>query len=155
METSVKDVFAAGDVCSVDWKEAGDLWLQMRLWSQAHQMGCYAAHCVAARFIDMDHKMFFNFDVFSHVTSLFGHKIILLGRFKGQGLEGYKALFKVEEGKQFAKLILKDGRVKGAILIGDTDLEETIENLLISQLDVSQIEDHLLEPDVDLEDYFD
>jgi small subunit ribosomal protein S18b len=155
METSVKDVFAAGDVCSVNWDQR-ELWIQMRLWTQAHQMGRYAAHSVASRFTGSDHKMFFNFEVFSHVTSLFGHKVVLLGLFNGQRLQQqYKILLKVEEGKHLIKLILKEGRVKGAVLIGDTGLEETIENLIISQLDVSRIEDNLLDPDIDIEDYFD
>ena len=154
METSVKDVFAAGDVCSANWEQQ-ELWFQMRLWTQAHQMGRYTAHSVASRFTGTNHKMFFNFEVFTHVTSFFGHKVVLLGLFKGQNLEQYKLLLKVEEGKQFVKLILKEGRVKGAILIGDTGLEETIENLITSQLNVSRIEDNLLDADIDIEDYFD
>lgn len=156
METSVQSVFAAGDVCTVDWKEEEpSLWFQMRLWTQAHQMGRYMAHSVASRFLQHNHRLFANFDVFTHVTSFFGYKVILIGRFKGQQMEGYKILLKVEEGKQFVKLIIKDGRVKGAILIGDTGLEETVENLVTSQLDVSRIEDNLLDDNVDIEDYFD
>lgn len=154
METSINDVFAAGDVCSVNWNHS-ELWLQMRLWTQAHQLGTYAAHSVASRFTGGDHKMFFNLEVFCHVTSFFGQKVVLLGLFKGQKLEQYKMLLKVEEGKQFVKLILKEGRVKGAILIGDTGLEETIENLITSQLNVSHIEDNLLDDGIDIEDYFD
>ena len=156
METSVTDVFAAGDVCSVSWGHTPDsLWFPMRLWTQARQMGAFAAHSVASRLTPHDHRIHFNFDVFSHVTSFFGYKVVLLGLFKGQHLTDYKLLFRVEAGKQCVQLVLKDGRVKGAVLIGDTDLEETMENLIISQLDVSAIEDHLLDPDVDIEDYFD
>ena len=40
-------------------------------------------------------------------------------------------------------------------MIGDTDLEETFENLILNQLDVSHIEEHLLEPGIDIDDYFD
>ena len=39
------------------------------------------------------------------------------------------------------------------MLIGDTDLEETFENLILSQIDVTGMD--LLDPDLDLEDYFD
>ena len=41
------------------------------------------------------------------------------------------------------------------MLIGDTGLEETFENLILNGTDVSKIEDDLLSVDVDLEDYFD
>mgnify|MGYP001797190906 FL=1 len=43
----------------------------------------------------------------------------------------------------------------GAVLIGDTDMEETFENLILNKLDISRIEDSLLDPDIDIEDYFD
>ncbi|KAH7696427.1 pyridine nucleotide-disulfide oxidoreductase domain-containing protein 1, partial [Aphelenchoides avenae] len=52
-------------------------------------------------------------------------------------------------------VLTKDSRVHGAVLIGDTDLEETIENLILDQVTISDIEKDLLNPSVDLEDYFD
>lgn len=50
---------------------------------------------------------------------------------------------------------MKDGRMQGAILIGETDLEETFENLILNQLDLSSYGEELLNPDIDIEDYFD
>ena len=47
------------------------------------------------------------------------------------------------------------GRVQGALLIGDTDLEETFENLILNQIDVSALGEDLINPDIDIEDYFD
>ncbi len=49
METGVPGVYAAGDVCRVDWgaEHSSPLWFQMRLWTQARQMGAYAARCMA------------------------------------------------------------------------------------------------------------
>lgn len=41
----------------------------------------------------------------------------------------------------------------GAVLIGETDLEETFENLILNKMDLSQFD--LLDPSVDLEDFFD
>ena len=43
--------------------------------------------------------------------------------------------------------------MKGAMLIGDTDLEETMENLILNQLDVGSL--NLVDPHVDIEDFFD
>lgn len=53
------------------------------------------------------------------------------------------------------QVVLQRGKVLGAMLIGDTGLEETFENLILNGTDVSTIEDDLLSVDVDLEDYFD
>lgn len=54
---------------------------------------------------------------------------------------------------EYVKVILKDGRMVGAVLIGETDLEETFENLILNQMDISHLD--ILDPRVDLEDYFD
>lgn len=43
------------------------------------------------------------------------------------------------------KYLLVDGRLEGAILIGETGFDETTDNLILNQLDLS----------IDIEDYFD
>lgn len=43
----------------------------------------------------------------------------------------------------------------GAVLIGETDLEETFENLMLNQMDLTQYGEELLNPNIDIEDYFD
>jgi NAD(P)H-nitrite reductase large subunit len=63
-------------------------------------------------------------------------------------------------GVEYLKVIVSDsdnGRVQvdGAVLIGETNLEETIENLILNRTDISAIEQRLLDPDIDIEDYFD
>jgi NAD(P)H-nitrite reductase large subunit len=90
----------------------------------------------------------------------------------------------VTPGQEYIKVVLVDGRVVGALLVGETDLEETMENLILNRLDVrsslrpvaaataggaavpvDSSDGHggpaglevldLLDPDVDIEDYFD
>jgi len=50
----------------------------MRLWTQARQMGWYAAKCMAAdttgESIDLD----FSFELFAHVTKFFNYKVSTL-----------------------------------------------------------------------------
>lgn len=58
-------------------------------------------------------------------------------------------------GKEYIKVVLKDGTMQGAILIGDTDLEETFENLILNQTDLTPFKDDLLDPNIDIEDFFD
>jgi NAD(P)H-nitrite reductase large subunit len=43
----------------------------------------------------------------------------------------------------------------GAVLIGDTDLEETFENLIMDGIDLSRFGPELLDPEFDVEDFFD
>ena len=53
------------------------------------------------------------------------------------------------------RVLLLRGRMQGAVLIGHTDLEETFENLILNGLDLSSYGPHLLDPEIDIEDYFD
>lgn len=57
--------------------------------------------------------------------------------------------------EEYVKLIIYHGKVIGALLIGDTDLEEVCENLILNELDVRRYGMALLDPDIDIEDYFD
>ncbi|KAG8534592.1 hypothetical protein GDO81_019058, partial [Engystomops pustulosus] len=155
MRTSVRHVYAAGDVCSTGWTPSPH-WHQMRLWTQARQMGCYAAKCMAAErrgeSIDMD----FCFELFSHVTKFFNYKVILLGKYNAQGLgPDHHLLLRCTRGHEYVKVVMQGGRMMGAVLIGDTDLEETFENLILNQMDLSVYGEDLLDPNIDIEDYFD
>lgn len=155
MRTSEKDVYAAGDVCTAGWEPAKH-WLQMRLWSQARQMGAYSAQCMVADMQGQHISLDFCFEVFAHVTKFFNYKVILLGKFNAQGLgHDYEILLRVTKGLEYVKVVLRDGRMEGAILIGETDLEETFENLILNQTDLTPFKDHLLNPDIDVEDFFD
>ncbi|GFO27235.1 pyridine nucleotide-disulfide oxidoreductase domain-containing protein 1 [Plakobranchus ocellatus] len=155
MKTNVDSVFAAGDVCTASW-EHSQHWLQMRLWSQARQMGCYAAKCMIADVKKEEISLDFCFELFAHMTTFFKFKVVLLGRFNAQGLENdYEVLLRVTKGEEYVKALLQDGRLVGAVLVGETDLEETFENLILNGLDLTPFKENLLEPGVDVEDFFD
>lgn len=129
----------------------------MRLWTQARQMGAYAAKCMMANLRGERLELEFCFELFTHVTNFFGFKVILLGRFNGQFCDRKKleAFIRCKKGEEYVKILLIEGRVQGAVLVGETDLEETFENLILNQIDVSAIKDDLLNPTIDIEDYFD
>lgn len=155
MRTNLNDVFAAGDVCNASW-EHSEYWFQMRLWTQANQMGAYAAKCMISDLEETENFMDFCFEMFAHVTSFFGFKVILLGKYNGQGLgSDYEALLRCTMGREYVKVVLHEGRIHGALLIGETELEETLENLILNQMDVSQFGEDLLNPDIDIDDFFD
>ena len=158
METNIKDIYAAGDVCHAKWDHSKH-WFQMRLWTQARQMGMFAAQSMVssiqsnrAEKKDLD----FCFEMFTHATKFFGYKVVLLGLFNGQKDIDYEVLLRVTTGKEYVKCVMsKDGRMQGALLIGETDLEETFENLILNQMDLSVYGVDLLDPNIDIEDYFD
>ncbi|XP_062548503.1 pyridine nucleotide-disulfide oxidoreductase domain-containing protein 1 [Armigeres subalbatus] len=155
MATSVNDIYAAGDVCYAGWERAQH-WFQMRLWTQARQMGAMAARSMAAKRAGDTIYQDFCFEMFNHVTQLFGYQVVLLGRYNGQGLnDKYEVLLRMTPGLEYIKFVLVDGRLQGAMLIGETGLEETSENLILNQLDLTPYGDDLLDPNIDIEDYFD
>lgn len=155
LETSKQDIYAAGDVCSAGW-ELAKHWFQMRLWTQAHQMGRYAAKSMVSKLKNEEFLQDFCFELFTHVTKFFGYKVVLLGLYNGQKLDNnYEILLRMTQGTEYIKLILENGKMQGAVLIGDTDLEEMCENLILNQLDLSIYGEDLLHPDIDIEDYFD
>ena len=158
MATNLNHVYAAGDVCSCAHWAHSKLWLQMRLWTQARQMGHFAGQCVHAAWLDDDgasKELDFCFEMFTHATRFFGFKVVLLGLFNAQNLQDYEILLRVTKGQEYVKVVLKEGRMQGAILIGETDLEETFENLILNQMDLSSYGADLLDPSIDIEDYFD
>eukprot|EP00741_Cyanophora_paradoxa_P025575 tig00000383_g24680.t1 len=162
MRASAPGLYAAGDACTVTWTNS-PLWFQMRLWSQAKQMGAFAAHCMAADAGaggagEDDPVLGLQFELFGHVTRFLGHKLVLLGCFKGQGMEApVEVRTRTVPGKEYVKLVLKEGRLVGALLAGDSaaDLAETLENVALSGLDVGHLGDALLDPHFELDDYFD
>ena len=56
---------------------------------------------------------------------------------------------------EYVKLIVYNGKLVGALLIGDTDLEEVCENLILNDLDISGVGVDILNPEIDIADYFD
>lgn len=151
------NIYAAGDVCSCSWGKSPH-WLQMRLWTQARQMGIFAAQCmISHQETDKDPTLDFCFEVFTHVTKFFGYKVVLLGKYNCQDLDTEKTqlIVRVTPGQEYIKVVLYEGRMYGAVLVGETDLEETFENLILNGMDLSHYGENLLHPNVELDDYFD
>ncbi|XP_069484528.1 pyridine nucleotide-disulfide oxidoreductase domain-containing protein 1 isoform X2 [Ambystoma mexicanum] len=83
-------------------------------------------------------------------------QVVLLGKYNAQGLgTDHELLLRCTKGLEYVKVVMQNGRMMGAVLIGETDLDETFENLILNQMDLSLYGEHLLDPNVDIEDYFD
>ncbi|XP_068627824.1 pyridine nucleotide-disulfide oxidoreductase domain-containing protein 1 [Battus philenor] len=154
-ETTVPNVFAAGDVASAAWQHAPH-WFQLRLWTQARQMAGMAARAMHAKITKQEVLQDFCFELFTHCTTLFGYRVVLLGKYNGQGLgNDYEILLRTTPDLEYIKFVLQNGKLQGAILIGETDLEEMCENLILDQIDLTPFGDDILNPDIDIDDYFD
>lgn len=162
LSTSCEKIYAAGDcttVCITATTDEDRDWFQMRLWTQARAAGRVTARKIAADLLGDDAVAEgLELELFAHATKFFDTKIVLLGRYNAQGL---KHGFRIIEGggeaneESFIRVVLQDGRMRGAILIGETGLEETYENLILDKLQVGHLGSELVDPSVDLEDYFD
>lgn len=159
MSTNVPGVFAAGDCTTVNLETVGTDWMQMRLWSQAQTAGRACAQSMAS-FLRGEAAACagLDFEVFAHATQFFDKKVVLLGRYNAQGLHGdYKML---ESGGEkddgyYVRVVVLDGHVRGALLVGEVDKAETFENLILDGLDISRFGAELVDPHFDIEDYFD
>ncbi|RVE41996.1 hypothetical protein evm_013357 [Chilo suppressalis] len=142
-ETSITNVFAAGDVAHAAWTHAPH-WFQLRLWTQARQMAAMAAKSMHARKNNEEVLQDFCFELFTHCTSLFGYRVVLLGKYNGQNLgHDYEILLRTTPQLEYIKFVLQNGKLQGAILIGETDLEEMCENLILDQIDLNPFEDRV------------
>ena len=150
------NIYAAGDCCNVNWPESErPFWFQMKLWQQAHQMGAWAAVCMEKDQPFLD----FTFNTFAHMTNHFGWKITYLGLYTETN--GVQFSYRVTKGLEYIKLVIRNNELDkqsyiiGAVLIGETDLEEVVENLIQNQLNIYSLKDDILNPDIDLDHYFD
>ena len=67
-----------------------------------------------------------------------------------------KVLYRVStETDEYIKVTISQGRVVGCLILGESDLEETMENIILSRINVDNLPFDLLDEHVDLEDYFD
>ena len=93
------------------------------------------------------------------MVTLQGRQIHLAFTFRDISTSQYLRFFvRLHVSERFChryQVILVGGEVRGAMLIGDTGLEETFENLILSGTNVSDVGPYLLSLDVDVEDFFD
>lgn len=155
-ETSIPDVYACGDVCSMRLSEASTLWNQRQLWTQARQLGEVCGRAMAAGAEEARMQSMY-FELFSHCTTFFGLKVVFLGDYKPerQAAGSWKVVLRDTEEDKLVRCVVVNNRIVGALLIGDTEMEETLENLILNKTDLEGIAETFLEPGVDLDDYFD
>uniref|UniRef100_A0A8C7Q8Y1 Pyridine nucleotide-disulphide oxidoreductase domain 1 n=1 Tax=Oncorhynchus mykiss TaxID=8022 RepID=A0A8C7Q8Y1_ONCMY len=130
------DIYSAGNVCTAGWEPS-------HLWQQVHKPHCISSNDVLLRLtISLDHCATRE-ALFSHITKFLNYKVcgsagVLLGKFNGQGLGlNQELLVHCIKGHEYVKMVLIGGRMLGEVFIGETDLEETFENFILNQMDLT------------------
>lgn len=182
MQTNIPFVFAAGDCCAYTAPKEVPFFA-MKLWTQARIMGTLAAQSMLQ--VQHEYGVSMHFELFAHITRFFGRKVVLLGRYNAQGLGqetealvrtviipehsavpvpiqqpsrrqcDLEVLVRITPLVEVVKLVIYKSKLVGALLIGETELEEAMENLILNEIDVHSLGVDLLDPELDIGDYFD
>ena len=102
-------------------------------------------------------------ELFVHTTSFAGQPVVMLGRHDGRHLDRCDTdslqtlVSEQHDPPRFVRATLHDGKLIGACLIGmeAISLAETLENLILSELNVGHVGAALVDGSEDIEDYFD
>ena len=136
-ETNIKGIYAAGDCAEFQGRIYG-------LWTASTEQGTIAGNNIAG--VDT---------VYSGTTpsttlKIVGIDLTSIGNVNPEG-EGFKELIR-EDGSNgvYKKLVIKDGKIVGAILLGDTKEVRTVAKLIKNSTDVSKFEDKLTDSKFDL-----
>ncbi|MBI3583634.1 MAG: NAD(P)/FAD-dependent oxidoreductase [Nitrospinae bacterium] len=136
-ETNIKGIYAAGDCAEFQGRIYG-------LWTASTEHGTIAGSNIAG--IDT---------VYSGTTpsttlKIVGIDLTSIGVVNPEG-EGYRELIR-EDGSDdiYKKLVIKDGKIVGAILLGDTKDVRAVGKLIKNNVDVSKYEDKLTDSKFDL-----
>lgn len=143
MQTSVSDVYAAGDV--VEAKDnLVDASRTIAIWPLAVRQGRIAGLNMAGE------KSEYAGGFPMNSVEIYGMPTISVGITDPKG-KGYSTLkqFKADE-EIYKKIVLKDGKIKGVIFVGDVERAGIFTGLIDSEVDVSKIKKHMLDDDFGL-----
>jgi len=148
-QTSFSNIFAAGDVAETfDIPRATGM--VNANWPNAYEQGRYAGLCMAGEMQRYPGSVGMN------SVSFYDVPVISMGLFdpEAEGIEGAEVKVRISEKNNiYQKLVFKDNRLKGAVLIGDISYAGAINDLIREQSLVGIIKDSILEEKYQLYDY--
>jgi NADPH-dependent 2,4-dienoyl-CoA reductase/sulfur reductase-like enzyme/pSer/pThr/pTyr-binding forkhead associated (FHA) protein len=146
LRTSVANVFAAGDVASVDGE-------QLLLWEPARHQGRVAGENMSGRSVE------YRPGVHYFATRLFDLDFARLGKIDpGAGRESIVDFPRGTGTIAYRKLVLEGGRLVGALMIGERSAKvrgigRAMKRLIDTGVDVSRIKGDLLDPGFDFDGF--
>jgi NAD(P)H-nitrite reductase large subunit len=133
LETNQKGIFAAGDVCQGHDIVHGDKRVNA-LWPVAIEQGRHAA-------MNMTHfRVPYKGSVARNIVAAFGNTIFTAGVSRATDLEMYRK----KEKNRYAKIVLRDGRLVGAIFINVSIEPGAYLSAIERQAEVSRLRDVML-----------
>ncbi len=143
MQTNVEDIYAAGDCC-----EAKDLLLAIdrpiAIWPAAVKQGKIAGYNMAG--VKREYPGSFAMNS----VELCGIPTISVGKTSPQGKDYQVLKYLNQDESIYKKIVLKDNRIIGAILVGDIERAGIYTGLIKDQLDTTSFKEHLLREDFGL-----
>src|SRR3989338_7764936 len=158
LETNIKGIYAAGDCAEFQGRIYG-------LWTASTEQGTIAGSNIAGvdivysgttpsttlKIVGIDLTSIGVVNPPSPTSPLAPLSLSLWEGGGGRGGEGYRELIR-EDGSDdiYKKLVIKDGKIVGAILLGDTKDVRAVGKLIKNNVDVSKHEDKLVDSKFDL-----
>jgi len=132
MRTNIENIFAAGDVAEGRSFLTGENEV-LATWFNACDQGRIAGWNMAG------YQKRSPGGLFRYVTTLFGLTIVSMGLFyrSPDNNEFEKLLFSAPERKIYRKILLKENKIVGAILLGEMKDAGLIKNLIENKIDIS------------------
>lgn len=141
METNIAGLYSAGDVVEMENLTTGRK-QPIAIWPNATQGGSVAGANI------LGEERIFSGSFPMNSVEIYGIPTISMG-FTEPPEEGYEVLFDCE-GSRYKKIVLKDGRIVGAVLVGNVERAGIFCSLIKEQVDVSPFKERLLEEDFGL-----
>lgn len=141
METSVKDIYAAGDVAELqDVKTVGTV--SSYIWPNALSQGKCAALNMAGQT-----QEFSSDSGFSNAVRLRDIAFLSMGMINPYEEEYEELVYCDKEAQIYRKVVLKDNIIKGLILLGDTSSANILGDFVKKGKDISDIRNIIVEKD--------
>lgn len=141
METSVKDIFAAGDVAEmITDKSTGCV--PSYIWPNALAQGKCAACNMAGQVQEFSSNA-----ALGNAVRLRDIPFVSMGMINPEGPDYEALVAEDEDAGVYKKVVIKDNKVKGMILLGDTSSSNAIGDLIRKEADVSKFRGIILDKD--------
>lgn len=132
LETSAKDVYAAGDVA----EHAGTVYGII-------PAAIDQARVAAANLAEIE-RLEYGGTVPTNTLKIVGLDLTSAGQTSGAG-EGYAELRRAVDGERYMKLVVKDGRLVGAILLGHREKASLVSQAVAGQVPVGERPERMLD----------
>ncbi len=139
MSTNVDSIYAAGD-CAQIYDFVREANVVLAIWPTAYIGGMIAGNNMASNPVQS------NWGTSMNAMSYFDRPVLSAGLYKPpDGQEGWIQV-RAKDGGTYRKVVLRDGRIKGFILVGDVDKAGILLQLMRSSVRIKNPEE-LLSPD--------